>query len=149
MKEFLYKHRDAVRALLIYTIGFGLAAFSGIVLEDGYSHGPGLSHIIILITVIIGLFKLIPKVFKFITHSPDQISKGAFLIHGIIAGGFLIWFLIDYYKIRNPKESHLDRSEILLIDDNKILLKDRFDDTSYYKVGEEVLIDKLESDSLK
>ncbi|WP_242928506.1 hypothetical protein [Pontibacter vulgaris] len=149
MKDLYSKYKGALHASLLYLIGFGLAAVAYFSFNEAYTHGPGLSHIIVIITVLIGLFKLIPNVFKYITKSPDQLSKGAFMVHGIVAGGLLLWFLILYYEIRNPKDDIVVRGEYLITSGDTIIIADENGDTSYLRIGDKTIIDKQGIDSIK
>ena len=86
-----------LRTLLFYGIGFGLAGLSYLIVGHPYMHAPGLHHIIILLTLIIGVIWFLASVVKFLkTKAPTL--KGVVYSNLIVILCFVIYiaYLINF-----------------------------------------------------
>lgn len=84
--------------LIIYGSGILLTMIVHLILGWDYAHAPPPSFVIVLITLMIGLFRFFPALHRTMTYA-SQKAKGELVIHAIVALliiGFVVWVRYHY-----------------------------------------------------
>lgn len=141
----LTKHKGFVFTILYYLISFLISYVIYLIFGWEYIHAPGFHHLTFLLFLIGGLLWSIFNIILFFKRK-DLFYKESLIVHSIIFGGLIIWFLIAFIIVEIPKQELKieNKSSITLI--NKIdtsLLKNEMNDTLYLKIKDSIYVDKM------
>lgn len=84
--------------LIIYGSGTLLTIIVHLIAGWDYAHAPPVSFVVILVTLIIGLFRFFFTLNRTLTHG-SQKAKGELILHSVVAlfvVGFFIWVRFQY-----------------------------------------------------
>jgi hypothetical protein len=134
-----------LKVILYYLTGIVLAGLSYVVFGQGYAHGPGLHHAIILLTFAGGTMWGFLAILYYLTEKRTESLKGIILGNVLMTVGFSVFMTVLFGNERNPVEPD-DRPD-------KIVVEESADTTTmyhnvnvfYYKVGDSVLINFIDS----
>jgi hypothetical protein len=122
---------------LLYLLGLGLAGISYSISGDQAVHGPGLHHLIILLTFILGIGGLIVTTILYFTEPRTEYLKGmlfTFLFMTLTFVSFMLYFIIQARS----------SSELEVIED-KITVESSGDTITMYNDGSPVYMQVKDS----
>ncbi len=124
--------KGILRTLVFYGIGFGIAGIAYSIIGNPYIHAPGVHHLILFLTVVIGLIWTLISLGVFIFKGKSQKLKGIIITNAIIITGCFSYVAIPIYLDSTKKtyiESDFVRTEVkgdtteLYHNDNLIFIK--------------------------
>jgi hypothetical protein len=85
--------KGILTALVLYCIGFGLTGMSYIIFGYQYGHGPGLHHLIIVLTLLVGFFWVVGAARKYFFGERTGKLQGIILVHVVMILGFVFYMV--------------------------------------------------------
>ena len=123
-------NKGLLKSILYYSIGLALAGLSYSTVGHSYIHGPGLHHIIILLTFIGGFLWLIVAATQYFTGQRTENLKAIILSNLLMSLGFILFMV---YIIRDATDnSEFENNE------DKITIEESGDTTTMYHNGSPV-----------
>ena len=107
--------KGILRTLLFYGIGFGIAGISYVTIGHPYIHAPGVHHLILFLTLIIGIIWTLTSIGVFIFKSKTDKLKGIIIANSIIILSCFLYVAIPIYLDSTEKtfiESDFVRTEV-------------------------------------
>ena len=132
--------KGILKTLLFYGIGFGIAGIAYAIIGNPYIHAPGIHHLILFLTLIIGvIWTLISLVIYFFKVKTEKL-KGIIISNSLVIISCFLIVAIPIYLDSNEKtfiESDFVRTEIKgdttkLYHNNNLI---------YFKVKDSVILD--------
>jgi uncharacterized membrane protein (DUF485 family) len=125
-------NKGFLKSILYYLIGLGLAGLSYLTIGHEYVHGPGLHHIIILLTFIVGLLWLIGATIKYFSGKRTENLRSIIFSNLVMSLGFILFMV---YVINDATDnSELEKNA------EKIVIEESGDTTAMYHGGSPVYI---------
>jgi hypothetical protein len=121
-----------LKTLLFYGIGFGIAGIAYAIIGNPYIHAPGIHHLILFLTLVIGLTWTLISVGIFFFKTKTEKLRGIIVSNSLIIISCFLYVAIPIYLDSNEKtfiESDFVRTEIkgdtteLYHNDNLIYIK--------------------------
>jgi hypothetical protein len=94
--------KGILKTLILYAIGFGIAGISYLTIGHPYIHAPGLHHLIIFLTLIIGLSWTLASVITFFFKIRTEKLKWIIISNGLIIISCFLYVAVPIYY--NSKE---------------------------------------------
>jgi hypothetical protein len=82
-----------IQSVIFYGTGFGMAALSYAIVGNPYIHAPGLHHIIVFSTLVIGLAWTIASIFLYYFKAKTKKTKYVIIINTIILSSCFLYIL--------------------------------------------------------
>lgn len=104
-----------IKTLLFYGIGFGIAGIVYAIIGNPYIHAPGIHHLILFLTLVIGLIWTLISTGIFFFNAKSEKLKGIIISNSLIIIGCFLYVGIPIYLDSNEKtfiESDFVRTEI-------------------------------------
>ena len=123
-----------IRTLLFYGIGFGIAGISYTIIGHPYIHAPGVHHLILFLTLLIGLIWTLYSLGVFFFKTNTKKLKGIIITNSIVIVSSFLYVAIPIYLSSTEKTfigSDVVRTEVkgdtteLYHNDNLIFIKDK------------------------
>ncbi len=109
-------NRGILKALIFYGIGFGIAGIIYLIVGNSYIHAPGIHHLILLLTLLIGLiWTIISSVVYFFKEKTKRLG-GFILTNLIIIIGCVLYVEVPLYldsQRNNKVPSELTNTEVI------------------------------------
>ncbi|NEV95094.1 hypothetical protein G3567_13210 [Psychroflexus sp. YR1-1] len=124
--------KGILKTLLFYGIGFGVAGIIYVIIGNPYIHAPGIHHLILFLTLAVGLIWTLISIRIFFFKAKTEKLKGIIILNSLIIISCFLYVAIPIYLDSNKKtfiESDFVRTEIkgdttkLYHDDNLIYIK--------------------------
>ena len=124
--------KGILKTLLFYGIGFGVAGIAYAIIGNPYIHAPGVHHLILFLTLVIGLFWTLSSCGIFFFKVKTDNLKGIIFTNSLIIVSCFLYVSIPIYFDSTEKafiESDFVRTEIkgdtteLYHNDNLIFIK--------------------------
>ncbi|WMI68234.1 hypothetical protein [Mangrovimonas sp. YM274] len=124
--------KGILKTLLFYGIGFGIAGISYAIIGNPYIHAPGVHHLILFLTSIIGLIWTLISIGVYFFKAKTDSLKGIIITNSLIIISCFLYVSIPIYLNSNQKtfiESNFVRTEVkgdtteLYHNDNLIYIK--------------------------
>ena len=124
--------KGILKTLLFYGIGFGIAGIAYSIIGNPYIHAPGVHHLILFLTLVIGLIWTLISIGIFFFKTKTEKLKGIIISNSLIIISCFLYVAIPIYIDSNEKtfiESDFVRTEIkgdtteLYHNDNLIYIK--------------------------
>ncbi len=92
--------KGVLKTLLFYAIGFGIAGISYLTIGHPYIHAPAIHHIIIFLTLVIGIIGTLISLLLYLFKTKTPLLKGILITNSIIitACFLFIVLLVQLYK---------------------------------------------------
>ncbi len=95
--------KGILKALLFYGIGFGIAGIAYAVIGNPYIHAPGIHHLILFLTLIIGLIWTLTSIVFFFFKAKTDKLKGVIITNSFIIICCFLYVAIPIYLDSNKK----------------------------------------------
>ena len=124
--------KGILKTLLFYLIGFGIAGIAYTIIENPYTRAPRVHHLILFLTLVIGLNWTLGSCWIFFFKAKTDKLKGIILTNSLIIMSCFLYVTIPIYLDPTKKtliESDIIRTEIkedttkLYHNDNLIFIK--------------------------
>ncbi|WP_203256762.1 hypothetical protein [Hyunsoonleella ulvae] len=132
--------KGILQSLLFYGIGFGIAGIAYAIIGNPYIHAPGIHHLILFLTLVIGLIWNFISIGTFFFKAKTEKLKGIIISNSLIIISCFLYVAIPIYLESNEKtfiESDFVRTEIKG-DTTKLYHNDNL---IYIKVKDSVILD--------
>ncbi|WP_034894732.1 hypothetical protein [Gillisia sp. Hel_I_29] len=96
--------KGILKTLLFYVIGFGLAGIAYLIIGNPYIHAPGIHHLILFLTLVVGLIWMLISLGKFIFQKKTLNLKGIIITNSVIIIGSFLCVTIPIYLDQNSEE---------------------------------------------
>ena len=141
----LRNHKGLVFTISYYLIGLLISYIVYLVFGWEYIHAPGFHHLTFILFLIGGLiWGFINAILLF--KRKEQFYKESLIVHSIIFGVLIIWFIIVFVFVETPKQELKmdDKSSMTLINkkDTSLLINE-LNDTLYLEIKDSIYIDKM------
>ncbi|WP_299315999.1 hypothetical protein [uncultured Aquimarina sp.] len=104
-----------LKTLLFYGIGFGIAGIAYAIIGNPYIHAPGVHHLILFLTLVIGIIWVLISIGFFFFKAKTDKLKGIIITNSIIILSCFLYVAIPIYLDSTEKtfiESDFVRTEI-------------------------------------
>ncbi|WP_027391822.1 hypothetical protein [Aquimarina latercula] len=124
--------KGILKTSLLYGIGFGIAGIAYAIIENPYIHAPGFHHLILFLTLVVGLIWTLTSTGIFFFKERTDKLKGIIISNSLIITCCFLYVAIPIYLDSNKKtfiESDFVRTEVkgdtteLYHNDNLIYIK--------------------------
>jgi len=127
-------------SLLYYGLGFGIAGLAYAIIGHPYIHAPGVHHLILLLTLVIGIIWTVTSIGFFFLKAKSDKLKGIIITNSIIILSCFLYVAIPIY---------IDSQEKTTVESEKVHTEINGDTTKlfhndnliYMKVKDSIIID--------
>jgi hypothetical protein len=133
------------KSILFYLVGLSLAGLSYLIVGHEYVHGPGLHHIIILLTFVIGFLWLVISTILFFTGERTKPLSGVILTNLVMSIGFAIFMAYIIYDSTHTVEYEKNLSKVVVEKSEDTTTMYHGGTPVYMKVKDSVMFDFIDS----
>jgi uncharacterized membrane protein (DUF485 family) len=138
-------NKGFLKSILYYLIGLGLAGLSYLTVGHEYIHGPGLHHLIILLTFFAGFLWLIVAAIQYFTGQRTGNLKGIILTNLVMSFGFILFMGYIIRDATDNSEFEENADKITIVESGDTTTMYHGASPVYWKVKDSVLLNFIDS----